>query len=150
MGRARARIEVGGLVSTAEELWYDTRRWPTFVDGLAHVAKREGNWPHGGRVVWDAKEGGRGRVVERVLAHEPRVGQTVAVEDETMRGTQRIEFEPTDRGCRVTLTLEYQVKHRRPLMPVFDALFIRRPMTDSLKRTLSRFRRELEAADDPL
>jgi hypothetical protein len=150
LGRARARVEVGALASAAEELWYDTKRWPAFVDGLANVAKLEGDWPHDGRVVWDGKRGGRGRVVERVLSHEPRAGQTVEVEDERMRGTQRIDFEPTDRGCRVTLTLEYEVKQRRPLMPVVDLLFIRRPMTDSLKRTLARFRRELETADDLL
>jgi Polyketide cyclase / dehydrase and lipid transport len=147
MGRARAEVDVAVLASEAEELWYDTRRWPAFVDGLAHVQKVEGDWPRDGRVVWDAKPGGRGRVVERVLAHETRAGQTVQVEDGKITGTQRVEFHPADGGCRVALTLEYQVKQRRPLMPVVDLLFIRRPMTDSLKRTLVRFRRELETGD---
>ena len=32
------------------------------------VAKVEGDWPRAGRVVWDAKPGGRGRVLERVTA----------------------------------------------------------------------------------
>jgi len=150
VGRTKASIEVAALASAAEELWYDTRRWPTFVDGLQHVAKVDGDWPQEGRVVWDAKPGGRGRVVERVIAHEARSGQTVAVEDETMRGTQRVLFEPTDRGCRVTLALEYDVKRQRPVMWLVDPLFIRRPMTDSLKRTLARFRRELETPDDLL
>jgi uncharacterized membrane protein len=150
MGRARASVDVGVLASAAEELWYDTTRWPAFVDGLAHVAKVEGDWPRDGRVVWDAKPGGRGRVVERVLSHEARAGQTLAVEDETLRGTQRVTFEPTGAGCRVTLALEYEVKQRRPLTVVVDRLFIRRPMTESLRRTLTRFRRELEAGDDLL
>jgi hypothetical protein len=61
MGRAEAEIDVGALASQAEELWYDTSRWPTFVDGLAHVSKVDGDWPRAGRVVWDAKPGGRGR-----------------------------------------------------------------------------------------
>ena len=147
MGRARAQVDVAVLASEAEELWYDTHRWPTFVDGLAHVDKVEGDWPRDGRVVWDAKPGGRGRVVELVLAHEARAGQTLQVEDEKITGTQRVEFHPAARGCRVALTLEYRVKQRRPLMPVVDLLFIRRPMTDSLKRTLVRFRRELETGD---
>ena len=146
MGIARAEIEIAALASAAEELWYDTRRWPTFVDGLAHVAKVDGDWPREGRVVWDARPGGRGRVVERVVAYEARSGQTVAVEDEKIVGTQRVEFHPTDRGCRVALQLDYRVKRQRPLMAVVDVLFIRRPMTDSLKRTLTRLRREVEAS----
>jgi hypothetical protein len=146
VGIARAEIEIAALASEAEELWYDTRRWPTFIDGLAHVDKVEGDWPRAGRVVWDAKPGGRGRVVERVVAYEARGGQTVEVEDERVAGTQRVEFHPTGRGCRVALQLDYRVKQQRPLMAVVDVLFIRRPMTESLKRTLTRLRREVEAS----
>jgi uncharacterized membrane protein len=147
MGHVRAETDIAALVSEVEELWYDTGRWPAFVDGLAHVAKVEGDWPRAGRVVWDARPGGRGRVVERVEAYEARSGQTVAVEDERMAGRQRVAFEPTDAGCRVVLALEYRLKQRRPLLPVVDALFIRRPMTDSLRRTLTRLRREVETGD---
>ena len=42
MGRVRTELQVPALASDAEALWYDTSRWPTFVDGLAHVAKVEG------------------------------------------------------------------------------------------------------------
>jgi hypothetical protein len=149
MGRVRAEVEVAALASAAEALWYDTRRWPTFVDGLAHVAKVEGDWPHaaGARVLWDARPGGRGRVDERVVRHEARGGQTVTVEDEKITGTQTIAFHPTEHGCRVALELEYRIKDHKPLMPVVDRLFVRRPMTDALKRTLIRFKRELETGD---
>ncbi|HSD81316.1 MAG TPA: hypothetical protein VLB47_11660, partial [Solirubrobacteraceae bacterium] len=69
----RATVDVPVRASAAEALWYDTRRWPAFVDGLKHVASVEGDWPGAGaRVVWDSHPGGRGRVVERVVAHEPR------------------------------------------------------------------------------
>ena len=34
MGRAKASIEVPGLASDAEALWYDAARWPTWMDGL--------------------------------------------------------------------------------------------------------------------
>ena len=147
MGRVRASVDVRALASEAEELWYDTRRWPAFVDGMAHVDKVEGDWPREGRVVWDAKPGGRGRVIERVEAYEARAGQSVGVEDEKVWGTQVVAFEPREHGCRVTLELEYRLKDRKPLMPVVDLLFIRRPMRESLQRTLVRFRRELEARD---
>jgi hypothetical protein len=149
MGRVRAEVNVAALASAAEELWYDTTRWPTFVDGLAHVAKVEGDWPRAGRVLWDAKVDGRGRVDERVVDHEARVGQTLHVEDEKITGTQRIAFEPSDAGCKVVLTLEYTLKMDPPQRQLID-VFARRPMRDSLKRTLARFKRELEVGDQIL
>jgi hypothetical protein len=149
MGRIRAEVKVNALASEAEELWYDTSRWPTFVDGLAHVAKVEGDWPRAGRVLWDAKVDGRGRVDERVVEHEARVGQTVAVEDEKITGTQRVEFEPTGDGCKIVLILEYQLKLDPPQRQVID-FFARRPLRDSLKRTLKRFRHELEVAPEAI
>jgi hypothetical protein len=149
MGRVKASVEIGVLASTAEELWYDTRRWAAFVDGLAHVAKVEGDWPRSGRVVWDSHHGGRGRVVERVERYEARAGQTVTVEDENVHGTQRVTFEPTARGCRVMLQFEYQLKTRRGgrATQALADLFTRRPTADGLRRTLVRFRRELETPD---
>jgi uncharacterized membrane protein len=149
MGRVRAEVTVSALASEAEALWYDTSRWPTFVDGLAHVEKVEGDWPRAGRVLWDAKVDGRGRVDERVVAHEARVGQTVTVEDEKITGTQRVEFQPADDGCTVILTLEYQLKMDPPQRQVID-LFARRPLRDSLKRTLQRFRHELEVRPEAI
>jgi hypothetical protein len=146
MGRVRAEVEVAALASAAEELWYDTGRWPTFVDGLAHVAKVEGEWPRSGRVVWDAKVDGRGRVQERVVAHEARVGQTLAVEDDKITGTQRVEFHPSGERCKVVLSLDYALKMDPPQRQVID-FFARRPLRDSLKRTLKRFQHELEAGD---
>jgi Polyketide cyclase / dehydrase and lipid transport len=146
MGRVRAEVRVAALASAAEELWYDTARWPTFVDGLAHVSKVDGDWPRAGRVLWDAKVDGRGRVDERVVTHEARVGQTLSVEDEKITGTQRIAFEPDGNGCTIVLTLDYRLKMDPPRRQVID-FFTRRPMRDSLKRTLQRFKRELEAED---
>jgi hypothetical protein len=146
MGRVKAEVKVAALASAAEELWYDTARWPTFVDGLAHVAKVEGDWPRSGRVVWDAKVDGRGRVEERVSRHEARVGQTLDVEDDKIRGVQTIEFHPDGDGCKVVLSLDYTLKMDPPQRQVID-LFARRPMRDSLKRTLTRFQHELEAGD---
>jgi hypothetical protein len=146
MGRVRASVEIPALASEAEALWYDTTRWPTFIDGLHHVARLEGDWPHAGaRVLWDSNPGGRGRVQERVTAYAARDGQTLEVEDEKINGTQRVTFTPTDQGVTVTLDLRYDVKDRKPGMPLVDLLFIRRPQRDSLTRTLRRFRTEVTA-----
>jgi len=146
VGKVRASVVVPGLASEAEALWYDTTRWPTFVDGLHHIARLEGEWPRAGaRVLWDSPPGGRGRVQERVTAYVAREGQTVAVEDEKIHGTQRVTFTPIEGGVTVALELEYTLKEQRPGMPLVDLLFIRRPQRESLQRTLRRFRTEVAA-----
>ena len=74
--RVGARIDVPGQASDAEALWYDLRRWPSFVDGCKYIARVDGDWPAAGAlVVWDSFPGGRGRVLEEVTAYEARVGQ---------------------------------------------------------------------------
>ena len=146
MSRVRASIQVPGLASEAEALWYDTTRWPTFIDGLHHVARVEGDWPHAGaRVLWDSNPGGRGRVQERVTAYAAREGQTLDVEDEKLRGTQRVTFTPEGDSVVVALELRYALKEARPGMALVDLLFIRRPQRESLQRTLRRFRAEVTA-----
>jgi hypothetical protein len=146
MSTVRASVQIAVLASEAEALWYDTTRWPTFIDGLHHIARLEGDWPHeGARVLWDSNPGGRGRVQERVSAYVARDGQTVEVEDEKIRGTQRVTFSPSETGVTVTLELRYEVKDEKPAMALVDLLFIRRPQRDSLLRTLRRFRTELAA-----
>ena len=146
MPRVRAAVTVPGLASEAEALWYDPQRWPAWVDGFGHVVKLEGEWPApGARAVWDSRPGGRGRVVERVTAFEARAGQTLAVEDEKLRGTQRVVFEPGSDGVQVALELEYEIKGANVFTPLTDALFIRRALRESLKRSLLRFARERRA-----
>jgi hypothetical protein len=143
MPSVRAVQPVPGLASEAEELWYDPRRWPAWVDGFGHVVKLEGEWPEvGARAVWESRPGGRGRVVERVTAYESRIGQTLAVEDEQLRGTQRVTFAPGDDEVEVALELEYALKGANAITPLTDALFIRRALRESLKRSLLQFARE--------
>jgi hypothetical protein len=146
VGRIRAVQRVPGLASEAEALWYDPQRWPAFVDGFGHAVKLEGDWPAvGARSVWDSKPGGRGRVVERVTAYETRTGQTLEVEDGKLTGTQRVAFKPDGDAVEVALELQYELKERNALTPFTDALFIRRALRDSLKRSLIRFARERRA-----
>jgi hypothetical protein len=144
-------VTVPGLASEAEALWYDPQRWPSWIDGFGHVVKVEGEWPAvGARAVWDSRPGGRGRVVERVTAYETRTGQTLEVEDETLRGAQRVAFAPVPDGVEVALELDYELKRSNVLTPLTDALFIRRAVRDSLKRSLTRFARELRGDRDLL
>jgi len=146
MGRAKASISVPGRTAEAEALWYDTQRWPSWVDGFGHVVKLEGDWPdRGARVVWKSPPGGRGLVHERVVSYEIRIGQTLEVEDETFSGRQQVAFTPRPDDVEITLTLEYELKDRNALTPVVDLLFIRRAMNDALRRTLTRFANERKA-----
>jgi hypothetical protein len=142
MGRAEASVQVPGLASEAEALWYDPVRWPAWIDGFGHLVKLSDDWPASGRAVWDSLPGGRGRVLEEVTAYEPRGGQTLAVEDSRLRGMQRVTFVPGPEQATVTLTLEYEIKERTPVTWLVDALFVRRAVVASLRRTLARFARE--------
>ena len=47
------------------------------------------------------------------------------------------------------LTLRYSIKRRSPLTPLVDLLFVRRPMTISLTRTLTRFAVALAGSRQP-
>ena len=141
--RVSVTTTVPGRVVDAEELWYDPNRWAAWIDGFGHVAKLEGEWPQvGARLLWDSRPQGRGRVLERVVAYEPRSGQSVAVEDEKLAGLQTVAFEPVGDEIRVSLTLEYSLKEGNKLL---DLLFIRRSLRDSLNRTLTRFAHERRA-----
>jgi hypothetical protein len=142
MGRASASIVVPGLASEAEALWYDPQRWPAWIDGFGHLVDLSREWPAAGRRLWDAPPGGRGRVLERVTAYEARAGQTLAVEDERLRGTQRVAFAPESDQVKITLSLEYELKLGHALAGLQDALAVRRPVRASLRRTLAAFARE--------
>ncbi len=146
MGKVRAQVSVPGLASEAEALFYDPQRWPAWIDGFGHLVALECDWPQvGAHVVWDSPPGGRGRVQERVVAYEPRTGQTLEVEDATLSGRQQVAFEPRPDDVQIILWLEYEIKERTPLTPVVDRLFVRRAMNDSLRRTLTRFANERKA-----
>ena len=142
MSRAAASIEVPGLASEAEALWYDPVRWAAWVDGFKHVASLAEGWPAEGALVWDSHPGGRGRVLEQVTAYEARVGQTLSVEDERLRGTQKVTFTPSGDHVNITLELEYELKQQTPATWLVDRLFVRRQVETSLQRSLAAFARE--------
>ena len=135
-----------GLASEAEALWYDPQRWPAWVDGFGHVVKLEGEWPaQGARAVLGLqarRPRARGRARDRLRgarrADARGRGRAAA-------GTQRVTFEPGADGVEVALELEYELKDANVFTPLTDVLFIRRALRDSLKRSLTRFARELRA-----
>jgi len=136
-----------GPVAEAERCWYDTGRWSRWIDGLERVIRVDGDWPNSGAsVVWESGPAGRGRVTERVIEREPRTGQTLEVEDPSIRGRQSVRFTPREDGVEVSLSLEYALKRRSLISPLVDLLFIRRAMTVSLGATMSHFGSELQAA----
>jgi hypothetical protein len=143
MRTVRASVVVKGRAVEAEQLWYDKSRWASWIDGFAHLARLEGEWPQAGaRRLWDSPPGGRGRVAETVLRYEVRVGQHLRVEDARMTGVQRVIFEPGHDETRITLELDAEPKQR--LAPL-RRLWLRRELGESLQRTLTRFSYELAA-----
>src|SRR5262249_23861051 len=108
------------------------------------------DWPAAGAlVIWDSFPDGRGRVLEEVTEYEARVGQALTIEDEKIRGTQRVTFGPHAGGVTVALELEYALKQPRGKFGAYDLLFVRRPQREALERTLRRFAREVRADRDP-
>ena len=82
------RPAVSGNRARSRECWYDTRRWPAWVDGLDRVVDVAGDWPQAGAsVTWESGPAGRGRVIERVVSHEALAGQTLEVQDDSITGS---------------------------------------------------------------
>lgn len=147
MAAIRVAQTFPGSVTEAERCWYDTGRWSHWVDGLDRVQSVSPGWPgEGAEVAWESGPAGRGRVTERVLAHEPLRGQRLAVADASIEGEQSVSFTPAQDGVEVTLALEYRFRRRSLTLRLIDPLFIRRAMTSSLRATVTRFGAELEAS----
>jgi uncharacterized membrane protein len=148
MSVAREAVTVDLPPERAFALWTDLTRWPTFIDGFGHVDRVDREWPaEGAKLVWRSGPAGRGVVTEKVVASEPGGRFVTQVLEERMRGAQAVTFATTDDGAtRVDVELDYQLTQGGPLKGVTDFLFIRRALTDALRRTLRRF--ATEAAEE--
>ena len=142
---ARAEAEVALAPEAALRLWTDVRRWSGFVEGFARVVERDPDWPaEGTRVVWESVPAGRGRVTEKVVGDGgPGRFATMVFEDRLV-GRQLLRVAESEAGARVELSLEYTLTKYGPLGALADAIFIRRALRDSLRRTVSRFAVEAE------
>ena len=144
MRTAEARAGVPLAPPEALQLWTSVERWPSFVEGFGRVLERSDGWPAvGDRVVWESTPGGRGRVTEKVVEHEPGRFSTLVFE-EALSGRQTVIVAPAPDGAEVELSLEYTLTKYGPLSAIADVLFIRRAVRDSLRRTLFRFAVEAE------
>jgi hypothetical protein len=146
--RARAQIDLDARIADVERLWFDLSRRSSFVEGFHHVHRVDEGWPARGTLVWDSAPGrrARGRVVERVTRHEPRVGQASEVEDELTEGALTVSFGALPGGgTRLRLDLRWRTKVRRlgPLADLYGGLVLGPRRRAELHDTLARFRREL-------
>jgi Polyketide cyclase / dehydrase and lipid transport len=142
--RASARVALPLTPADALRLWADVDRWPSFVEGFARQLELTAAWPEpGGRVVWESTPDGRGRVTEVVQESEADRFSTQVFE-KALTGTQTLRALPASDGSEIELSLEYALSRYGPLRGIADALFIRRALRDSLRRTLYRFAIEAE------
>ena len=148
MSVTREAITVDLPPDRAFGLWTDLTRWPTFIDGFGHVDRVDGDWPgEGTKLVWRSGPAGRGVVTEKVVASEPGARIVTQVFEERMTGAQAVTFAPVDdASTRVDIELDYTLTQGGPLKGITDFLFIRRALTDALRRTLRRF--ATEAAEE--
>lgn len=146
MRTARAEAEVALAPEAALRLWTDVSRWSSFVEGFARVIELDPTWPdEDTRVIWESVPAGRGRVTEKVTDAAPGHFATLVFEDR-LAGRQTLRAIESETGARVELALEYTLTRYGPLGPVADAVFIRRALRDSLRRTVQRF--AIEAEDE--
>ena len=145
MRRASAQADLVLTPEAALRLWTDVDRWSTFVEGFGRTLERSPEWPSAGaRVVWESKPSGRGRVTEKVMEGEGPDRFTTMVFEERLAGTQTFRVVESEAGSLAELALEYRLSKYGPLSVVADAIFIRRAIRDSLRRTLYRFAVEAE------
>jgi uncharacterized protein YndB with AHSA1/START domain len=145
MAKVEASVEIPAALAEVWDLYFDRDRWPAWVDGFAAVVSAAGYPEPGGELVWRSTAAGRGRVRERVLAHEPRSLHRIEYEDPESRGRLATEFAIVPGGERltsVTQRLEYEIKGGGILSSVTDLLFIRSQMRRSLERSLGALRLE--------
>ena len=142
---ARAEAEVVLTPEAALRLWADAPRWPTFVEGFARVVEQDPAWPaQGSRLVWESVPAGRGRVTEKVVRGAAADRFATQIFEERLIGVQTFRAAESEAGSRVELSLEYTLTKYGALGGVADAIFIRRALRDSLRRTLARFAVEAE------
>jgi hypothetical protein len=142
---ARAQTDLVLTPEAALRLWSDPDRWATFVEGFARVLERDPDWPGGGaKLVWESTPAGRGRVTEKVVDAEGPDRFVTQVFEDRLHGRQTFRVVESEGGSRAELALEYELTKYGPLGAIADAIFIRRAIRDSLRRTLRRFSVEAE------
>jgi len=153
MAEVEAQIDVPVAIADVWDVYFDADRWANWVDGFARVLMTEGGYPEvGGSLAWESGQAGRGRVGERVVAHEERRLHVITYEDPGSTGTLETRFEMVaageeqERATRVSQKQTYELRNGGLLGKITDKLFIRSQMRQSLERSLVDLRSELVAA----
>ena len=146
MAKLAESIVVEASLAETWDFYFEPRGWPSWVEGFAAVDSAEGYPQAGGALVWRSNPSGRGTVTERVVEHDPRRRHRIEFSDPESSGELLSEFAIEGKGTRVTLTLEYRLARGGVFAAVTDRLFVRGQVRDSLRRTLERFRSEVEEA----
>ena len=148
MAEVSAETAIAAPLAGVWDLYFDHRRWASWVDGFAAEVSSTRYPETGGELVWRSTPAGRGEVHERVLAHEPRTLHRIAFEDPTAAGELETRFEilPSEDGrlTKVAQRLSYRLASGGPLAPITDFLFIRSQMRGSLQRSLAELKLEAE------
>jgi len=137
-------VLVEASLAEAWDHYFNADGWAAWVDGFGRVEASSGYPEAGGSLRWASIPAGRGEVTERVLEHLPRRLQRVAFEDPTSSGELRVSFAIEGRGTRITQALEYRLRRRGPLARLTDLLFVRSQVRGSMRRSLERFKVEVE------
>jgi len=137
-------VEIHASLKQVWDYYFEPSGWPAWVDGFARVDEASGYPEEGGTLTWSSTPAGRGRVTERVLAHDPRTLHRIAFSDPESSGELTTRFEVAGEATRVTLELSYSLASSGPLAWITDRLFVRGQMASALRRTLGRLRLEVE------
>ncbi len=139
-------VRIDASVAEVWALYFQPDAWPSWVDGFARVESESGYPEVGGELRWQSTPAGRGRVVERVVEHEPRRLHRVEFADPESAGELTTTFEvASETGTTVTQQMTYRLADGGPVRAITDALFIRPQIRRSLQRSLERLRIEAEA-----
>ncbi len=146
-----ALVESVAVEASLAEAWsyyLDPAGWSAWVDGFGRVQALDRYPEVGGSLRWVSIPAGRGEVDERVLEHESRRLHRVAFSDSSSEGELRTTFAIKGSGTVLTQELDYRLLSRGPLAWLTDRLFIRSQIRGSMRRSLERFRLEVEEATE--
>lgn len=144
MGETVESVRIAATLKEVWDLYFDTSRWSSWVDGFATLESVSGYPEIGGTLRWRSNPAGRGEVAERVLEHEPRRRHLVSFRDPESEGELETVFEIEGEGVTVRQRMTYTVLHPGLLGPLTDIFFVRRQVAASLARSLERLRYEAE------
>ncbi len=145
MGVAVESEWIAASLGEVWDLYFDSSKWASWVDGFAAIESESGYPEVGGTLVWRSTPAGRGTVSERVLEHEPRRLHRVSFADPESEGELATRFEIDGEGVRVSQRMDYKVAHPGPLGPLTDVFFVRGQVSGSLARSLEYLKHELES-----